>query len=368
MSKKYKKKKKYFLVECENEACGMIFEILKHTYETRKYYKRPILCFDCMKKYKSDELSKSQLKRYEDPKEHEKISITTKLGMHNMSQEAYDQMCQNQSKGQIKRFSNPIEREKQRQIQLKRYEDPEEHVKTSISIKLAHLRDPNIRIKQSLAQKKRFEDPNEREKQRQAQLKRFEDPEEHVKTSEAIRLAFAKSSYEDIVKQELEKINVFNNLPQFVVEKFDSKTEKIFYWFMKNKHIQIRYQWYNSIEYPDFHKLFPINKSTGGKYVSPFHRWDFLIYTYKTPILVDLDGSIHNIQNPCLKKDTVEFNDSKRIYQTDNLPAYIIQCYKGFIDEFTKVIDINNPNLELKVLDLLDIIYEYNDPKYLDEE
>ena len=62
-----------------------------------------------------------------------------------------------------------------------------------------------------------------------------------------------------------------------------------------------------------------------------------------------------------------QFYDSKRQYQTDGYPAYIIQCYDKIIDFHTKVIDINNPEKELKLYDLLNIIYEYNDPKYLDE-
>ena len=69
--------------------------------------------------------------------------------------------------------------------QKKRYEDPGEHEKQSITMK-KHWEDPESRKKASVAQIKRWENPEERDRQSITMKKHWEDPEEHEKQSIAI--------------------------------------------------------------------------------------------------------------------------------------------------------------------------------------
>jgi hypothetical protein len=99
------------------------------------------------------------------------------------------------------------------------------------------------------------------------------------------------------------------------------------------------YQFQSSNEkiHPDFNKLFPLNPIT-GKHVSPYHRWDYRVITLESDVLVDIDGSVHDPKNKTT--GITEFNDSKRPYQTDGLPAYAVLCYDNDIKESTPVKNI----------------------------
>jgi len=118
-------------------------------------------------------------------------------------------------------------------------------------------------------------------------------------------------------------------------------------------------------------ELFPNNIITGYNYVSPFHRWDFKILTNKCDIFIDIDGSIHDESqnnyyrtlpsgNKILMKDLISFYDSQRKYQTDNSPAYIIQCYNDKLTLDDKVINIYNDNNIMSLKEFINIIKEYD--------
>ena len=110
--------------------------------------------------------------------------------------------------------------------------------------------------------------------------------------------------------------------------------------------------WYNKIKHPDFDKLFPNNPVTGSKFVSPYHQWDISVKLFDTRVLIDIDGSIHDPNKishdvtyfdgrKISLSDLITFNDSQRVYQTDNLNAYVIQCYDDKLTDNTPVVKIN---------------------------
>lgn len=119
----------------------------------------------------------------------------------------------------------------------------------------------------------------------------------------------------------------------------NAKPSKIETEFMNQLHLyKINYifQYPNKNIHPDFHKLFPINPVTKATFVDPIHMWDFVLKTKHGDVLIDLDGSIHmhETYRTVHRYTKVEysiyeynkFNDTKRPYQTDGLPAYAIIC------------------------------------------
>jgi len=118
---------KPILARCDGEDCGKVRITSKDQYR--------VLCKTC-----------ANVKRFEDPLEREK-----------------------NSKAGIKRFEDPLEREKTSKAGLKRFEDPLEHEKSS------------------KAHKKYYEDPLAHEKTSKAQIKRWEDLLEREKMSEKIK-------------------------------------------------------------------------------------------------------------------------------------------------------------------------------------
>lgn len=119
----------------------------------------------------------------------------------------------------------------------------------------------------------------------------------------------------------------------------------------------IHYDWgyASSIVHQDFDKLFPNNPHTKSNVVNPYHAWDFIIYGTAKNILIDIDGSIHNVaefdivRNLKSKKSQagtyrlsshIQFNDSQRPYQTDGMDAYIIECYNDKLADDTRVLNL----------------------------
>lgn len=126
----------------------------------------------------------------------------------------------------------------------------------------------------------------------------------------------------------------------------------------------------SEIKHPDFDKLFPFNPVTGSTNVSYCHEWDVIVHTKNKPILIDIDGSIHDPDkiNHSIKyfdgkivslKDLIAFNDSKRPYQTDGLDAYVIKCYDDNLTLRTPVVNITNGE-SISVFDMIKIIKANN--------
>ena len=125
-----------------------------------------------------------------------------------------------------------------------------------------------------------------------------------------------------------------------------NKLESLFIEDLNKYNIKYQWQYCNTIKHPKFDELFPYFKFPIW-ITSWEHWWDFIIYTKRGNILVDVDGSIHianfskNYQ--CVRISNLEyqrFNDNKRPYQTDGLDAYVILAYNDKIEYDTKVIYI----------------------------
>ena len=117
-----------------------------------------------------------------------------------------------------------------------------------------------------------------------------------------------------------------------------NKNESAFIGRIMPTGIKYMYQ-YPSLElHPEFNQRFQSNMVTGGDLVDPYHFWDFVLLTRDGKVLVDVDGSVHNPAR--VTTGYTKFNDSKRPYQTDGLPAYIIQCYDDNLTDNTPVEDV----------------------------
>lgn len=86
---------------------------------------------------------------------------------------------------------DPFRREKQRQIQLERYSDPEERRRTGAAIAAAFAK-PENEGKNRIGSLARWSDPAQKEKLRGEMLERYSDPEERKKQSERMKLWWAE--------------------------------------------------------------------------------------------------------------------------------------------------------------------------------
>ena len=163
--------------------------------------------------------------------------------------------------------------------------------------------------------------------------------------------------------------NRIKGLMKFYIESYgkQTKTELLFADILKRNNIKFITQWYNEKKHPQFDEIFKSNPVTGAKFVDYRHSWDFKISTLQKDILVDIDGSCHkdNMMNYCLswntytEHDKIQFNDSKRPYQTDGLEAYAVLAYDDKIDDNIDVLDILS-NKRMKFYQFMALINLYN--------
>jgi len=103
---------------------------------------------------------------------------------------------------------------------------------------------------------------------------------------------------------------------------------------------------YNISKHKDFDDMFPSNPVTGSQRISPYHCWDFLV---NGNTLIDIDGSIHDPNqtnydvtipngNKVLMSDYIQFKDSQRPYQTDDMDGYVVLCYDNNLIDDTLVL------------------------------
>ena len=111
--------------------------------------------------------------------------------------------------------------------------------------------------------------------------------------------------------------------------------------------VSFQQTWFNKTVAEEFNEIFEKNPVTGSSFVSKYHAWDFIIHCFNKDILVDVDGSIHNLDPGIFickgkydAKDNMAFKDSKRIFQTDGLDAYIVECYNDKMTDDTLVRNI----------------------------
>lgn len=121
--------------------------------------------------------------------------------------------------------------------------------------------------------------------------------------------------------------------------------------YLNRYRFQYTYIWKNETKSDMFDAFFPSNPYRDGS-ISPYHLWDFKVDTLDGPILVDIDGSIHNpaitsnvVHDKCgnvyVLGEYMQFKDSQRPYQTDGYPAYIVICWDDHLTDETLVYSMN---------------------------
>lgn len=129
-----------------------------------------------------------------------------------------------------------------------------------------------------------------------------------------------------------------------------SKPEMAFRDALTDNFIRYEYHSANAEIHPEFFKLFPDNPITGSRFVNPYHFWDFKLFTDAGEVFVDVDGSIHwytkeTIVHPQSGKeynlvDNIQFKESQRKYQCDDLQAFAIKMPNDKLTDDTEVINI----------------------------
>lgn len=153
-----------------------------------------------------------------------------------------------------------------------------------------------------------------------------------------------------------------------------TNTEMLIKNYLNLYKIDYKFQWTNKTYNPEFYQKFKYNEITLQD-ISPYHLWDFKLNLKDKEILLDIDGSIHNdkiIINKHTREnklinitDLSNFNDSKRIYLTDGLDAYVIQCHddKINLDNIVKNIKTNEIMTFKQFLSLLEYMNSNNKDK-----
>jgi len=376
-SKKYKEKKKTYLIPCVNPECGTMFEITSKTFNERIRKGRLQLCPECMKISSNKKHNKSQTDRFAKmtPEEKKAYGQLISQGMNKMTPEAKEKMIKNNSESHKKKMSDPNERKKLSKIGLKFWSDKDEIYRKQHGQLIIYGRS-----KMTLEDKKK-----ESKNKSKGQLKRYanetlEQKEKRSNSNSISGIEFYKNlSYNEKLVLNKERCETFNKhtvklfgyIPELYLNNIKYKSEKDFMNLLIDNNIKFIWQYYNLYPYPNFKELFPYNIHHDTNYVSPFHRWDFYIQTKKTDIFVDIDGPIHDhTQNNYLVTNEIgnkismtviqKFVESQRKYQTDNLPAYRVICYDNKLSLDTAVVNIYDDNDIITIKDLINLIHEYN--------
>jgi len=199
---------------------------------------------------------------------------------------------------------------------------------------------------------------NKTDEKREYDIARLHDGRDNYYKNETYEI-FVEKVLRNAIRYNIAGENRTKYIITYHIDEMRYNTEREFLRLLVNNNIDFIFQFYSTIIHPKFHELFPNNPITGANYVSPFHRWDFMIKTKQTNIFIDIDGSIHNLKyNSPISKGR-KFDDSQRLYQTDELPAYIVKCYNDRLNLDNIVINLYS-NEELTVNDLFYIINDYN--------
>lgn len=375
--------------------CGKEFEIPWQTYFA-KYPDGPYRCSDCFIKHQSEMAtvqwekmtpeeynwhcnirSINSIKMWKEmtPKKLEKITNKLKETLSNRTQEELENIRNKISEANSKNYHNKSQEEKEKQLQLlqKGNESWRENLLTS-----PEEYDKYIETL-SLVQLQRWAKATEEERREHSQnisiglINHWANAtqEEHKRASKISRKKYYNRSLEDIQKSILKGQETWSkkNYDDFLKIEYvkaincnnKSNEEKIKYLdeddpeynFMKlldKYNFNYKFQYYNTDEHPRFRNLFSTNLYNKYGFVSPLHRWDFMLELYNRNIFIDVDGSHHDPEqlkyyanNPKTKRmDNMEqkqyFYDFNRLYQTDNLDSYILLVYDDIIDENKNII------------------------------
>ena len=271
--------------------CKQLFEMDEDLYNHRRAHRSKINCPECLKqshinRYKKIGAATKRAWESYTPEEREKRAKSTQEGIHNMSDEKKALRSLHSSIATKKYMDSLPEDEKQRRSEMTSKQMTERNANMTHEKYIHYIKSVALTV-------------NER------------GPGENVKPS--------------------------SNEQKFIDE------------YLNKYGIPFRWQYYNTTEHPDFNKMFPNNPITGGKHVSPFHKWDFYIKGPDGYLFLDIDGASHfketgrNIHSQSKieysRYDYTKFNDSQRPYQRDDLPAYAIQAPNDNISDDCKVIN-----------------------------
>ena len=138
----------------------------------------------------------------------------------------------------------------------------------------------------------------------------------------------------------------------------ENQCEQVFANILKSNNIEFVTHHYNEYVPSEFFSNYFYNPFSVHHTTSPYHAWDFMIKLNDDKfIYVDIDGSIHdreqanffvrrNNMNFCIA-DYIEYNDSKRFYQTDGLDAYIIRAYYNHLHDDVEVVLLSDPYADI---------------------
>ena len=189
----------------------------------------------------------------------------------------------------------------------------------------------------SIATKNYMASLSEEEKRRRSEMTSLQMMERNAKMTHEEYVAYATKVRNTMMS---------NRIYEIVL----SKAERSFCEKLSQNYIRYECCSANATIDPNFFELFPNNPVTGGRFVNPYHMWDFKLFTPAGNIFVDVDGSVHWYTNERLvhpqsgkeynQLDNIKFKESQRKYQCDDLPAYAIQMPTDEITDDTEVLNI----------------------------
>lgn len=385
-------------INCTCEWCGVEFSLIKKSISRKKHTKSPYLCKSCQLEYHR----KIQLERRANmsDEEKERLSQISKDLWANKSEEEKQKIINKRSKTLQ---DNPeIRLAKNAKISKANKEyfnnlSEEERIKRNEKFKLAQNNVSDEEKERRVLRGKEFykryygnisdeEYQAIQNKKRETWANKSEEnmQEYRNKISEISKNSWANQTEER--KQEIgekRSIGVKRSWDQRTIEEFEEwaknvsngilkgngrpvqEIENDFMGLLNSNNIKYEFQYMSKIKYDKFDKIFPSNPVTGGKFVSPYHVWDFIIHLRDKSILVDIDGSIHDPRQTDYEvswngatfklSDYIAFNDSQRILQNDGLDVYIIRCFDDKITDESLVINLKT-NTGIKFKDFLNTL------------
>jgi len=364
------KMKEKIKVKCVD--CGTEFDV------TYGWFKRVSSNHEWRCKVCRIEYSKSWFDRKspeEKAKVSENMSKSAKNRWDNMTPEEYDHLCKSLSEGDRNYWDNLDNKSYKKRCQASQ-DSWDNRTKEQ-----RKLHSENTSKGQSLNWKRLKEENPEKYKERCKQLKFIAQYQWDTMTVDNFRkrqLTMSETAqnfwdnmtpekYAEWDKSRADGFNEYLNNLKFNPNKNELKVIN----YLNLYNIKWNYQYFNDTIHSDFHNLFPVNPVFNTTHINPFHLWDFkLDFKNNKSILVDVDGSIHDPDKTnyevtyytgekFILSDYIQFNDSQRLYQRDDMDAYIIKSYNDNVTLDSIVVNlVTNESMSLKVF--LDMLSAFN--------
>jgi len=387
--------KNMMVLKCDK--CNKEYQISRKSFKQRQRRNNPNLCFDCMKKYAVERTNKTKANMSPERKAlySQRLSEANKEVWEKMDPETKELRFEQLRQQSLNIANNSTPEQVKARIEkgLKTKANFSDEKKKEISDKISkglkeHWDNLTPEAREAFSNLMKEVMANLPSESKQCTLdgwstwwNSLSDEERQIRINNLLKSRddyYSNISYNERVENEQKQCILKNKESKEYTDYLIKNriqnvkgTEGEFMKILYENNIEFIFQFYNIFPDQNFHKLFPNNIITGSNYVSPFHRWDFLIHTKQKDILVDIDGSIHDeIQTDyyrslrngekIMMSVVKSFYDSQRKYQTDNSPAYIIQCYDDKLTLDNKVINIYDDNDSMSLEEFINIIKEYN--------